>query len=77
MFWDKPKGNKMSMEVYFDAWEENAIFVTKDLKPDIVVCDLNSRFGAISADQMGIPSVIIVAEPMEVLNGWIGPPDYS
>ena len=58
---EKPKGMKMSYEVYFEAWEESAIQATKDFKPDIVVCDFFSRFGAIAADQMGIPSVIIVA----------------
>lgn len=58
---EKPKGMKMSNEVYFDAWEASAIKVTKDFKPDIVVCDWYSRFGAMAADEMGIPSVIIVA----------------
>lgn len=52
---------KQSFEVYFEAWEKHAIQATKDFNPDIVVCDFFSRFGAIAADQMGIPSVILVA----------------
>ena len=61
VMWEKPKGMKVSNEVYFDAWEKSAIKAVKDFKPDIVVCDFYSRFGAIAADEMGIPSLIVVA----------------
>ena len=61
VFMEKPKGTKQSFEVYFDAWENSAMQATKDFKPDIVVCDFFSRFGALAADEMGVPSVILVA----------------
>jgi hypothetical protein len=31
----------------------------EQIKPDIVVCDMATGFGAISADELGIPVIIL------------------
>jgi hypothetical protein len=40
------------------SWEEEAIQGLKELKPDLIVCDVVSRVGAVAADKMRIPSVL-------------------
>ena len=51
-------------EMYVNAWTPGCIKVCQDLKPDIIVCDVFSRAGAMAADQMGIPSVLNLPGPL-------------
>lgn len=46
------------LENFINLWRPHCIKACKELKPDLIVCDVWSRYGAIAADEMGIPSVI-------------------